>query len=195
MKNKIDPEIEITIPLKNFTYSGRNDVNNKNREFNSISRLEEKERSNFVGRLKEKERLLDHLIQGRNQGGSFLISGYRGAGKTRFVSEVLRNYKKRKGNFIEVKINLGNDGDLTSKVVLYNMVYLLNNALRYKLWVKFLQLLFGNFVRSFLFLAIIISGIFAGLIFSEPEIAELLQKFSSFDTRTLRHIFLFLSLS
>lgn len=178
MANKTYSEIEISIPLKNFTHNEKSGVKKRSRE------------SNFIGRLKEKERFLNNLIQGKNGGGSFLISGYRGVGKTRFVCEALSEYERKKGKFIEVKINLGNDGDLTSKVVLYNMVYLLNNALRNDFWVKFLQFPFGNLIRGFLFLAIIVSIVFAGLVFFEPVITDYLQKFPSFDARTLRY-FLF----
>lgn len=107
--NKIDQELEISIDLENFKYSGtKHDKDRKN------------DVPKFFGRAREKARLLDRLIQGKGQGGSFLVAGYRGVGKTRFVTEVLRNYRNKgsffsKRNFIEVRVNLGNDGDLNSK--------------------------------------------------------------------------------
>ncbi|MBV6446785.1 ATP-binding protein [Nitrosomonas sp.] len=149
-KAEIDKELEISIPLKNFSYSG---PENDHCRQNDLPK--------FFGRAKEKSRLLDHLKNGKYRSGSFLVAGYRGVGKTEFVSEVLCNYKKENGDFIEVKVNLGNDGDLTSKSVLFNMVYLLNNSVRSRWQIKFLKLLFGNIIRSLSLGAILLFPVFA----------------------------------
>ena len=119
MTESIDEELEIKIELENFQYSSASDDYDKNKRL-----------TNFLGRKREKDRLLDRLEQGKSHGGSFLIAGYRGVGKTRFVKEVIDVLKEKNKKLIAVRINLGNDGDLTSKSVLFNMVYLLHNELR-----------------------------------------------------------------
>ena len=144
MNNKIDKEMEITIPLRNFKYSGSLDQNPK-----------------FLGRSYEKKRLLDHLTCEKNQSGSFLIAGYRGVGKTSFVNEVLKQYRDEKGEFIEVRINLGNERDLSSKTALFNMIYILHTELRKTKSFKIWRFLFGNALRS---LAITIITIFSILL-------------------------------
>lgn len=154
---KIDKELEISIPLANFSYSGAEN-----------DQCAQSDLSKFFGRAKEKSRLLDHLKKGKRRGGSFLVAGYRGAGKTRFVSEALCEYEKESGKFTEVRVNLGNDGDLTSKSVLFNMVYLLNNALRTRKRVRFLRFLFGNIIRS-LSLVIVFLSVLFGLVLFFPE--------------------------
>ena len=155
-KEKIDKELEIHISLENFRYSGT-----------TADRSDKSSPSNFFGRIREKDRLLDYLKNGKNQGKSFLVAGYRGVGKTRFVNEVLDLYTGRKkdkkvevdekvkieeGNqqkqqtkrqfskssVVEVRINLGSDGDLSSKSVLFNIVSLLDKELDKTFrWVSF----------------------------------------------------------
>lgn len=177
-KAQIDKELEISIPLENFSYSGaENDHCRQNGLLRFFGRT--KEKSRFFGRAKEKSRLLDRLRKGKCRGGSFLVAGYRGAGKTRFVSEVLCDYKNENNNFIEVKVNLGNDGDLTSKSVLFNMVYLLNNALRKKRLVKYLEFLFGGIFRSLFLLSFLLVTFFSPALFfsTSSHIISLLNSF------------------
>lgn len=167
-KAQIAEELEISIQLKNFSYSG---VENDHCVQSGLLR--------FFGRAKEKSRLLDHLREGKGRGGSFLVAGYRGAGKTRFVYEVLCDYEKEKGKFIEVRVNLGNDGDLTSKSVLFNMIYLLNNQLRDRHLIQILNLLFGNIIKCLLSIAFILSTLFslALIFYTSSQIISLLDSF------------------
>lgn len=164
---QIDKELEISIPLENFSYSGAEN-----------DQCAQSGLSKFFGRAKEKSRLLDHLKKGKRRGGSFLVAGYRGAGKTRFVSEVLCEYEKESGKFIEVRVNLGNDGDLTSKSVLFNMVYLLNNALRTRKQVRFLRFLFANIIRSLSLAIVFLLALFA-LVLIFPELGIYKSNFIS----------------
>ncbi|MEK6614519.1 MAG: ATP-binding protein, partial [Bacteroidota bacterium] len=194
-KEQIDEELSISILLENFNYSGTKDgrgaqssvskfygrvrerarmlvhsfrVKNQSGSFSALAddRSGQNGVPKFFGRTREKDRLLDRLGKGKNRGGSFLIAGYRGVGKTRFVDEVLQEYEKDV-EFIEVRVNLGNDADLTSKSVLFNMVYLLNNSLRNTKQVRFLRFLFGNIIRS-LSLAIVFLLALFGLILVFP---------------------------
>ena len=50
--------------------------------------LEKHDQSYFIGRKDELDKLVDILE--RTNGGSYLVSGYRGVGKTRFVDESLK---------------------------------------------------------------------------------------------------------
>jgi serine/threonine protein kinase len=52
-------------------------------------------RSHFVGRRKEMKTFAERMLY--SDGGSFLITGYRGVGKTSFVNEVLATLKKSLG--------------------------------------------------------------------------------------------------
>jgi hypothetical protein len=98
-------EGKVEIELKNFSYS---------------------DSPKFFGRKKELERFKELL--GR-KGGSCLISGYRGVGKTRFVEVSLNQYLEYKDG-IKIQINLGGDNNLSSKAVLFNMASLLNEKLK-----------------------------------------------------------------
>ncbi|MBS0299546.1 MAG: ATP-binding protein [Proteobacteria bacterium] len=166
---QIDEELRVSITLENFNYSSSAEDD----------RCEQSSMPRFLGRVREKSRLLDHLKKGKYRSGSFLVAGYRGVGKTEFVSEVLCNYKKGNGNFIEVKVNLGNDGDLTSKSVLFNMVYLLNNALREKHLVKCFEFLFGNIFRSLFLFVFFIIALFSLALFLSTS-SHIVSLFDSF---------------
>ena len=99
----------------------------------------------FLGRKNLLKRLTDHLVNGHK--GSYLIAGYRGVGKTRFVEEALkcakeesarkkcedsRNISERK-YLLDVHINLGSDNKLDSRTVLFNIVSLLENNIEQKI--------------------------------------------------------------
>ncbi len=134
-----EKELTIKIPLENFSYNGLQN-----------SGADKTNTPVFFGRKKERDRLLDHLQNVRS--GSFLVSGYRGVGKTRFVREVLKHYKKNEEineEIYEVKINLGSDGDLSSKSVLFNMISLLGDQLEKNRLFRFLLFFRNNQVMIF----------------------------------------------
>lgn len=154
-------EYRIEISLKkNFQYS------------NTISSGSSTD-SLFLGRKNESARLVDHLFKGFNSGGSFLISGYRGAGKTRFVTEALDYYKKEtnknKRTVVPVWINLGSDNNLNSRTVLFNMISLLKDCIEEetdkkifpKIWFKSVS----HFLPSLILSTFIIFTVFLTIFF------------------------------
>jgi len=126
----LDKEPEIVIPLENFKYSNTTNADSYSDE-STIG---------FLGRTEELARLQDHLVYGHKNNdfrGPILVSGDRGAGKTRFVNEALLRYRKKyrkesQKNFIEIKINLGSEKDINTETVLSNMVSLLLERLEDK---------------------------------------------------------------
>ncbi|GKS69779.1 hypothetical protein W03_17830 [Nitrosomonas sp. PY1] len=129
--NSSDIEKEPTFELKlgDFEYSNRRSLG-KRKE----NRTKEHENQDpfFLGREKLLTRLIDHLINGSK--GSYLVSGYRGAGKSRFVEEALKEaqnkqctFDKSKKDWIDVRINLGSDSKLDSRTVLFSMISLLED--------------------------------------------------------------------
>ena len=141
--NKIEEEFEISIPLNNFSYSNTISDVKESKIPCFFSKVDNKKASRFFGRTREKAKLLDRLQNAnKDSRGSFLVAGYRGVGKTRFVDEVLGDYKKDNCDVIEVRINLGSDSELSSKSVLFNMVSLLANEIDKKI--------FPNITRLFL---------------------------------------------
>ncbi len=122
--NGFDCENESRIPLYKF----RRQQNIVNEDYDKSSK--------FIGREQELLKFIDVLEETKNGGGAFLVSGYRGAGKTRFVNRALLNYikpknKKKKTNVIDVKINLGNDTRLDSKTILSDMATLLREKVKH----------------------------------------------------------------
>jgi hypothetical protein len=93
---------EIRIPLLN--YFNRNEGNRDD---------------HFIGRKDELKKLVELL--GRKN-GSYLISGYRGVGKTKFVDKAFKIFEKNNPKIIDVRINLGSDNKLDSRDVLLNIV-------------------------------------------------------------------------
>lgn len=125
----------------------------------------------FIGRKKELDKLVDFLT--RNKGGSYLVSGYRGVGKTRFVNHALKQYKRTKTEreqkkVIEVRINLGSDSKLSSRTVLIDIVSLFKESIEEKLKrIKLYSSKINSFplspftLLSIFFISIVISGIFS----------------------------------
>lgn len=123
----------------------------ENYQFQSGSR---KSSSDILGREKELGRLLAILRSTRSKGGVYLVSGYRGVGKTCFVDVALDEYVNgtnhhsdkshtgflkrsfayckrmlgklsRKPAILVVRINLGNEAELDSRTILTEMISLL----------------------------------------------------------------------
>ncbi|MEL6723355.1 MAG: ATP-binding protein [Pseudomonadota bacterium] len=88
-ENNIGKNLSVLVPLKNFLF--HNHPGCQNNESGDTG-------SGFIGRtvlLKRFVAALDHAHSGR---GSFLVSGFRGAGKTAFVKKGIDEYKKRLNN-------------------------------------------------------------------------------------------------
>lgn len=88
----------------------------------------------FVGRKNITEKLVD-LLQSTRQSGSYLIAGYRGSGKTSMVDKALelvakKNEKEKKNiNIYEVRINLGDNSQLTPLNIYYSIANILRNTI------------------------------------------------------------------
>jgi len=68
--------------------------------------LEEEATDHFVGRDQQMELLLDRMSY--SHGGAFLITGYRGVGKTSFVNQLLGGLERReeKSRVVTIQLNL-----------------------------------------------------------------------------------------
>ncbi len=102
----------------------------------------------FVGRDKEKRKLKNILESSwsSNSGGAYLVTGYRGVGKTEFVKEVLDAYEntvegneankanetKKAKKVLQVHVNLGNEKRLDSTLVLNDIVSLMLEEFKWK---------------------------------------------------------------
>ncbi|MBA3754740.1 MAG: ATP-binding protein [Nitrosomonas sp.] len=106
--NKNEEEFEISIPLKNFSYSDTISDVKEPKIPCFFSKTDNKKASRFFGRARENAKLLDCLQNAhKHSRDSFFVAGHRGVGKTRIVDEVLDDYKKDNSDFVEVRINLG----------------------------------------------------------------------------------------
>ncbi len=71
------------------------------------SHLGQKEGNFFLGRKKAKERLKMLLRQSKSRSGAYLVTGFRGMGKTSLVHEALRELKGK--NFEAISISMSQD--------------------------------------------------------------------------------------
>ena len=67
----------------------------------------EKNDSRFVGREDIQKELLGYLQDDEIHSGAYLITGYRGMGKTSFVERVLTQHRKNRTKAVEIKIAFG----------------------------------------------------------------------------------------
>ena len=74
----------------------------------------------FVGREKLKARMFDSFQSALSTGGSFLVGGYRGVGKTLLVDRIIKELKEKNKQYEiqEIKIDLGIDEDILQKHIL-----------------------------------------------------------------------------
>lgn len=98
----------IEIPLHNFNFLHHTHGNDKDK------REEKPDRSKgiFFGREDEISKISNILESKRRARGAYLITGYRGCGKTSFINEALQRYmanKKKDEEIYIVKLNLSND--------------------------------------------------------------------------------------
>ena len=95
-------ELSIEIELENFNYE---DVYNDDERENS-----------FFGRKKEILNLTN-ILSNQQKSGCFLVSGYRGAGKTRFVNKVISEYIEPKKKLVNIDINIPRFNKTTNKLI------------------------------------------------------------------------------
>lgn len=112
--NYIEPS-NIVIPLRGFNYNSNS--------------LDQDCTANhlFVGRKILLDKLTNLLLEKNNKRGSYLIAGYRGSGKSKLISKVIQEskHKARKPDLIEIRINLGDNSQLTSLNIFYSMASIL----------------------------------------------------------------------
>src|SRR5687768_511439 len=97
----------------------------------------------FVGREVIVGKLID-LLKLKSR-GSYLIAGYRGAGKTFVINQALRDFasleKGKKLKLLKVHINLGDNTQLTSLNMYYSMASMLRDEIRDKGFLRYLRFL------------------------------------------------------
>jgi hypothetical protein len=97
----------------------------------------------FVGREVIVGKLID-LLKLKSR-GSYLIAGYRGAGKTFVINQALRDFanaeKEKKPRLLKVHINLGDNTQLTSLNMYYSMASMLRDEIRDKGFPRYLRFL------------------------------------------------------
>ena len=113
----------------------------------------------FVGRKNIISNLVD-ILKSNKKRGSYLIAGYRGAGKTTVIKKAIERYQ-RKQKAVIVNINLGDTSQLTPLGIYYSIVNILRDELTEKscyIWERHLKALvsfkaFGIYI--FLFFAVL----------------------------------------
>ncbi len=102
-----------------------------------VSESKKNHKNEFIGRVRFKNKLAESLNSAlRNGGGSFLIGGYRGVGKTKLVEEVVkqRNFGLCKTQII--RLDLGVDSELSTRDILCDLTESLyaRSKQRYSWW-------------------------------------------------------------
>ncbi len=102
----------------------------------------------FVGRKVIIDKLVD-ILQSTRRRGSYLIAGYRGAGKTSVIHRALAQYHKgekgekgEKRDLLEVRINLGDNSQLTPLNIYYSIANILRDEMvnkSFNKWERFLE--------------------------------------------------------
>lgn len=86
----------------------------------------------FVGRKDIIDKLVD-LLSSTTRRGSYLITGYRGAGKTSVINKAIDKYRKgergKKREALVVRINLGDNSELTPLNIYYSISTILRDQL------------------------------------------------------------------
>jgi Cdc6-like AAA superfamily ATPase len=126
----------------------------------------------FVGREAIIDKLVDLLNSNRKR-GSYLIAGYRGAGKTSVINKAINKYKYgeknkhgeiKKRKALVVRINLGDTSQLTPLGIYYSIANILREELTDKSCSKWERA--ADFLVSFKLLGVYILLALAGLIFT-----------------------------
>ncbi|MEM9299098.1 MAG: hypothetical protein AAGA64_12015 [Bacteroidota bacterium] len=85
--------------------------------FHSPSRPENVDKR-FRGRAEIEKKLISILASDQVKSGAYLVTGYRGAGKTSLVNKALNSLNERHRNkYVTIRINLGHE-DLKEKDIL-----------------------------------------------------------------------------
>ncbi|MBI9064235.1 MAG: ATP-binding protein [Marinilabiliaceae bacterium] len=129
-------------------------------EFFHSPSSEDKIDERFIGRTKLIKRFKDILLNSKIKKGAYLVTGYRGMGKSSFVSKVLKDVenekKKQIKRLVELKLNLGhevlNEFDILS-LIAKNLENKFENKTRFRriLWIIILLLLGLVCVASLIF--------------------------------------------
>ncbi|MDE7111644.1 MAG: hypothetical protein K2O38_07055 [Muribaculaceae bacterium] len=137
---------EIVIPLLGFKefHHTNNDSIEYDSSYKEYDGLDE-----FIGRKSIldklqswlKDDLKDDNVKGKKYSGAYLITGFRGMGKSSFVHKAIQNILKQskkdkdKYDYVPISINVGNDL-LTSKELLYIICKLLSAEFEKKTCIK-----------------------------------------------------------
>ena len=94
----------------------------------------------FVGREPIIKKLAD-LLRNNGRRGSYLIAGYRGAGKTTVINKAIARYRKEeKWKPLIVGINLGDNSQLTPMNIYYSIASILRDEMtKSRGWERFLK--------------------------------------------------------
>ena len=132
----------LAIPLFGFKYSPTPFFEEKklNKLAKFIINLKNRFRHNtydeeylFVGRDKIVRTLVDLLKQTKHKRGSYLIAGYRGAGKTSTINRAFRQYNAKnsgRSESIKVTLNLGDHSYLSPSSIYFSITKILSNELK-----------------------------------------------------------------
>ena len=112
---------EHTIPLFNYQYHHSPIAN----DFQKDDR--------FIGRTRLVDEIHDLLTKTKDSRGTYLITGYRGSGKTSLINKCIARYKRENRTTLPVRVNLGNDTPLEPKTALKQIVYELYTEVQKKL--------------------------------------------------------------
>ena len=83
----------------------------------------------FVGRKVIIDKIVD-LLESSRRRGSYLIAGYRGAGKTSVIDRAITQYHKgKKQSLLDVRINLGDNSQLTPLNIFYSIANILRDQM------------------------------------------------------------------
>lgn len=80
----------------------------------------QKDDNTFIGRKGLRERLKHLITDGATRSGAYLVTGFRGMGKTSLVRKVLRDSKKKNTNITHIEMSLAQD-DIRDLDVLRNL--------------------------------------------------------------------------
>lgn len=104
----------------------------------------------FIGRKKIRQRLLNILRKGKKS-GAYLVTGYRGMGKTSYVNKVLKDYQNEEKNCRIINVSL-NQENLKLKDV-YRQIL---GALKKELYVRLLDYVDSRLLYSLIFVLMLV---------------------------------------
>lgn len=93
--------------------------------------LGETKNENFIGREDNIRNFLNILKNGVATSGAYLVTGFRGMGKTSFVNKVVKSYKRSKLPFVvvkDIKVSFGK-ADITHNEIIKQVIFSFKNRL------------------------------------------------------------------